>query len=508
MKGIFLAVCFLFLTACGGGGSSEPAPATPVTTTPTTPTVKLFEPEPLVIQDAETFYSSVCVEPHNYRPSIQFVIPVTLNDDEYTDFFVVYWCDLKSEYWGTTQTEATPNLVVAQVSDGAGGWYADNELVFNDSWPALAGASRKYTSGDFNNDGKVDFAFAMNWEDGRGADSVYDSSQSILISHDDHYEILNGGCPCWGHAVASRPNDKGFDDVLFAGYCNNYYFQAYTFLEEPEPKFTTVTDSYPMGVNMPASHWATDFQVVGTDGIVGTTCVEQDCGIGLFYESLDWQMTGSYLLQKEFDIEWYNWNNDFSSATVYNVNGELLVGVGASQMCVIGEETVVAMFDGQKHPTQEMDPNITYDMDEFDDHRFILVFDIVDGELVQREQPFVNEPNNYNANFFDCKDINGDGNTDIVISQFSRSKYDILLGGRPLVFLNDGNQFVNYEVATEVVLPGHSIVRENAQGYMYDVNSDGYQDVVVFGETTQHDGTIEIYTANKHLSLLDTPEDM
>ena len=63
------------------------------------------------------------------------------------------------------------------------------------------------------------------------------------------------------------------------------------------------------------------------------------------------------------------------------------------------------------------------------------------------------------------------------------------------------NQFVNYEVATEVVLPGHSIVDENAQGYMYDVNSDGFQDVVVFGETTAHDGTIEIYTANKHLSL-------
>ena len=42
---------------------------------------------------------------------------------------------------------------------------------------------------------------------------------------------------------------------------------------------------------------------------------------------------------------------------------------------------------------------------------------------------------------------------------------------------------------------------------MYDVNSDGIADVVVFGETTQHDGTIEIYIANKHL-LLDTPEDM
>ena len=148
-----------------------------------------------------------------------------------------------------------------------------------------------------------------------------------------------------------------------------------------------------------------------------------------------------------------------------------------------------------------MDPNVTYDIDEFDDHRFMLVFDIVDGELVKRSQPFVNEPNNYNANFFDCKDINADGLVDIVISQFSRAKHDILLGGRPLVFLNNGNQFVNYEVATDVVLPGHSIVEDNAQGYMFDVNKDGYQDVVVFGETTTLDGTIEIYTANKHLSL-------
>ena len=40
-------------------------------------------------------------------------------------------------------------------------------------------------------------------------------------------------------------------------------------------------------------HWATDFQVVGTDGIVGTTCVEQDCGIGLFM-NFDWQMTGPF----------------------------------------------------------------------------------------------------------------------------------------------------------------------------------------------------------------------
>ena len=62
------------------------------------------------------------------------------------------------------------------------------------------------------------------------------------------------------------------------------------------------------------------------------------------------------------------------------------------------------MFDGQKHPTQEMDPNTFYNIDEFDDPDLFCV-DIVDGELVQREQPFVNEPNNYNANFFDCKDM-------------------------------------------------------------------------------------------------------
>ena len=95
MKKYISVLCTLFLIGCGGGGTSPSIGLEPIGgSSPPPPPTPLFNSEPLVIQDTESLYSSVCVDPHNYRPSIQFVIPVTLNDDDYTDFFVVYWLSL------------------------------------------------------------------------------------------------------------------------------------------------------------------------------------------------------------------------------------------------------------------------------------------------------------------------------------------------------------------------------------------------------------------------------
>ena len=126
------------------------------------------------------------------------------------------------------------------------------------------------------------------------------------------------------------------------------------------------------------------------------------------------------------------------------------------------------------------------------------MYDIVDNKLVQRDDAFVNEINQYNANFFECGDINNDGLSDVVISEFSRGERQF--GGKPMVYLNNGSKFVMYENAEEP-MPGHSGVQDNAQGYLHDMNSDGYVDVVVFGETTATDGNIEIYTTTDYLTL-------
>ena len=288
---------------------------------------------------------------------------------------------------------------------------------------------------------------------------------------------------------------------MFAGYCNNG-FQAFRFENND---WTNITNQYPASANQ----WATDFQTIGTDSIVGTTCVftsnetPPDCGIGLFTENADWSMDDTFLTPVEFIITVINWNDNVGPMDVMLINGEQYLGIAASQMCVMDKDwegdnsVVVAMFDGWK-PTVEIYEGGTYDIDDMDDHRFLLVFDIVNNKLVQREDAFVNEVNQYNANFFDCNDINGDGLSDIVISEFSRGERQF--GGKPMVYLNNSSKFVYYE-NTEEPMPGHSQVQDNAQGYLHDTNSDGYVDVIVFGETTGTNGDIEIYTTTDYLTI-------
>jgi len=48
------------------------------------------------------------------------------------------------------------------LSNGDGTYRDGNQEVFGELVPSLGGASRKYDTGDFNGDGRVDFAFAMN----------------------------------------------------------------------------------------------------------------------------------------------------------------------------------------------------------------------------------------------------------------------------------------------------------------------------------------------------------
>jgi hypothetical protein len=57
-------------------------------------------------------------------------------------------------------------------------------------------------------------------------------------------------------------------------------------------------------------------------------------------------------------------------------------------------------------------------------------------------------------------------------------------------------------------MPGHSLLidAQHGQGYPKDVNGDGVEDIVVFGETMRnefnnYDGSIEIYLGNYNFSI-------
>ena len=190
-----------------------------------------FHEEPIVISDPK-LYPQVCNTDYSeVQPSIQFVIPVDINNDGWEDFIAHQWCDLYRDKWGDVIQNPTPDLIVVHLSNGDGTYRDGNQEVFGEDIPSLGGASRKYDRGDLNRDGRDDFAFAMNWEDGRNGDPWEYSRASpaiILSKGETEYEVVKVGTPDWGHAVTIVEHNNGNVDALFAGF-TGIGLQAYRY---------------------------------------------------------------------------------------------------------------------------------------------------------------------------------------------------------------------------------------------------------------------------------------
>ncbi|MFX4228323.1 MAG: hypothetical protein ACFHHU_10690 [Porticoccaceae bacterium] len=121
-----------------------------------------FSDTPLILEDPSEIYNatSLCNSKQQQLGLVySFVIPVELNSDNYSDFIVVYWCDISQGAWGTDVNNPTPDVLVAFISDSEGNYTQNNEDVFGEAFPRLGGASRKYVRADMNGDGIDDFGF-------------------------------------------------------------------------------------------------------------------------------------------------------------------------------------------------------------------------------------------------------------------------------------------------------------------------------------------------------------
>ena len=220
MKQFFIILLILVLASCGSSSSSN----TPQTEDSPDLVTMLFNSNPIVLSDSVSYYADAC-----NNPSFQFLIPVNINNDSFIDFIAHFWCD--SQTPAEIDTEDVPDALVAYISDGYGNYTVDNLDVFGELYPKLGGASRKYARGDINQDGKDDFAFAMNAEDGRAA---YDNKTiitnyaypAVLLSNETGYEITRLGEKDWGHSVQIKNNEAlfgGHNSQAFK-YENNQWF--------------------------------------------------------------------------------------------------------------------------------------------------------------------------------------------------------------------------------------------------------------------------------------------
>ena len=473
MKYLSQALSVLLIINCGGGGGSSsdslPAPAQVITPQP------LFKESSIKLIDAVSYYSSAC-----NQPSFQFLIPTKINDDTYIDFIAHFWCDSSTP----TEFDDLPveDALVAYLSDGYGGYNIDNLDVFGSVSAKLGGASRKYSRGDLNGDGKDDFAFAMNWEDGRAAYD-YDSmvanyaQPSILMSHESGYKIERIGKPDWGHSVQIKGSK-----VLFGGHSSQAFELIDSTWVDISEQFTDLSF---------ASFLVFDDYIINSvrrNGLQGLELLEKNIVIS------------SLMIEESFKVNFESWNNtgtgNYDELGVYNIRGENYFHGMTTEMCR-QDDLIIATINASKLKSGEIIEGGYYSETETDPVVLFAFYQIENKALVEKQIEIIGEEINHNFNFFDCIDVNNDNKSDIVAQVFSQPWNDQDNNqGVPEVYINSGGSYFNLDTST---WPVYS-VNDGSQGYLSDVDSNGTFDLVMFPLKANISGEVEIFLSNKNIT--------
>ena len=462
----------IILSGCGGGTSSS----LPVDNSNHIPEpIALFNSDPITLLDAASYYSNAC-----NNPSFQFLIPTKINEDAYTDFIAHYWCDslTPAEY----NVAPTADALVAYVSDNFGGYKIDNVGVFGEINPKLGGASRKYARGDLNADGKDDFAFAINWEDGRASFNYQSmisnyAKPAILLSNDSGYQVIRLGTEDWGHSVQIKDNK-----VFFAGHSSQVF-------ELSESNWINISDSYD---NLSFASF-----LIFDEFIINSVRKEFSQGLELIKDN---KVISSIMIEESFKVNFESWNNagsnNFSELGVYNIQGKNYFHGMISEMCK-KDDIIVATINASKLISGEIEEGGYYSESETIPVVIFSFYEIFNDSLMELDIDIINEEINHNFNFFDCIDVNNDQSKDIIAQVFSEQWNDQDNNkGVPEVYINDNGRYFNLDTSS---WPVYSYV-DDSQGYLYDIDDNSTPDLIVFPLKINTSGSIEIYTTNKNIT--------
>ena len=465
----------LCLAVASCGGSAGPSNQPLLDTSAGAATKPLFNSNPIIIEDAISYYSHACND-----PSFQFLIPLNINDDEHIDFISHFWCDSITP--GEYDNAPTPDALVVHLNDGYGNYSINNLSVFGEIYPKLGGASRKYAIGDINNDGKNDIAFAMNWEDGR-ASYDYDSMISnysrpaLILSNSNSYEIVKLGEPDWGHSVQIKNNK-----VFFAGHKSQVF-------ELDLNSWNDISSSYPQ-LSF-ASFLLFDEYIINS--------IRKDSSQGLELIK-DNEIISSIMFEESFKVNFESWNNAgtnyYTELGVYNIRGENYFDGMISEMCQ-KEDIIVASINASKLISGEIVEGGFYSESDTTPVVMLALYKIENDRLIAYDKTIKDEEINHNYNFFDCTDVNNDGKKDIIARVFSQQWNDYDNNkGIPEIYINADEHYYNLDTSN---WPTYSN-NEDTQGFLFDFDNNGTSDLVVFPLKVATSSHIEIYTTNKNIT--------
>ena len=454
-------------------------------------------------------------------PNIEKMIPVHINNDNHIDFIAQLHC---AEFpHGRLHNEAVDETVVAYLSNDKGEYRVATEEVFGSSIVQVNGLG-KYRVTDINRDGKKDILWNLNKEDGRsamGEEGLYNNGGTpvVLMSTPTGFEIQKMPIYGWFHGVtyADYPTHT---DVWFASFTNGAYQMRYqNGMWAQVNKIETFATDYRNGII--ESKWATGMQHVKTKSgkeviISQTSYWDYNVGgymaQGLGSATSDGELISYDMVDAEMTVAVCNWNEgnkcvgQSAVTAVMNFEGDQWAYANHDKVCHMknlvpgGPEYIVGQMWGfrnvsgtpwvQGQEVYENGPGSRSGM------RFNFFEIKDDGSIAQVPAPFVYQDMDIDpvGSWMRCDDMNGDGYADLAVGSISDLPefQDNGRGGAPTLYLNDG-------AGKLVLVPLSDLPQatlgawgngQYATNLIVDADSDGDEDIIIYGTTQPYDGVI------------------
>ncbi|MGB0288198.1 hypothetical protein [Aequoribacter sp.] len=458
-----------------------------------------FEDVPLRVDLMESGVIAECASYDFTRgePVVEMFLPIKINEDQYTDFLILAFCPNSNDLSGIEHDGPAYTYLIPYVSDATGDYSAQSQAVFGEAFPKLEYMPRKWVQADFNSDGRDDIALAINTDDGR-------------LNHDVPYQVVLMSAPggqlevqqvttptrLMAHAVSLAKNASGEFDVLWSGYCctqGGVYAYRYT-----ANGWVDVSSEYPnpSAHDLSTSDFGTETRAVlpeqgETQKIVSMSQADASGnpikGMNLWQRNgTTWSVTGSYGVGIDGFVDRISWVTQQPEPIGYSaINGkELIIDAFTQEGCTIqdqGSSYFMAQVSGTGIVGQnQLDKTRVYGQNDATDEEFLSVLmflDISSDDVILSPLKVTNEQMIEHGNFFDCRDVNGDGLTDVVMHNFANSWRDNWTKLQtPYVYLNNGATgftYVDYEQGT----PFSNEFGEYT-GILHDMNGDGIEDLV------------------------------
>lgn len=404
--------------------------------------------------------------------------------------------------WGKTVTTPTPNRLVVYLAQPDGSFVDATAELFGTPEPVvLPGFARKVDVGDLNGDGRPDWVYALNREDGRATDDVelIEATSAVVLSQPGNgYRVVTFGEPSWHHAariyvsggvghvlavgldLMGKPMIGDWDDAIIGMH------EAFV-LDETGSQFVAAgavpADPATFVVLPPDQPGGIASQVVTV--VIDVSTGSRD-PINSHPALLERDATGQWTIADYRDVidavrvPFVAWNGARGTTGLATIDGMPLMIPNYPESALLrptpGEDPVAVMWlQGQALP-QPREDGYYYENDGRAYARFEF-YRAVDGEFLDADLRITGERRFPGQSIFDFEvlDVNADGLEDIVA-------YPVTATARPDVYLNLGNrEFMRLD---DAVLPagplwgGPGFRAGNAR--FLDANGDGVQDLLYF----------------------------